>query len=92
MSTVIKSTPEAIEAIHRMRSVIDGGLVEQLNALQREGGVLAEPFNWDGPLALQFRDTWPGLHGDLVRMQQELARLNTDLRTIQADIQLAGGA
>ena len=51
MSTIVKSTPEAIEAIHRMRSVIDGGLVEQLNALQREGDVLAEPFNWDGPLA-----------------------------------------
>ena len=92
MSTIVKSTPEAIDAIHRMRAVIDGGLVEQLNSLQREGELLAEPFNWDGPLALRFRDTWPQVHGDLVRMQQDLVRLNTELQAIQADIQHAGGA
>ena len=54
--------------------------------------MLAEPFNWDGPLAQRFRDTWPQVHGDLVRMQQDLVRLNTELQAIQADIQHAGGA
>ena len=92
MSTIIKSTPEAIEAIRRMRTVIDGGLVEQLNALQREGTILVEPFNWDGPLAQRFRDTWPPTHADLVRIQQDLVQLNTQLQVIQADIQAAGGA
>ena len=92
MSMVIKSTPEAIDAIRRMRAVIDGGLVEQLNALQREGTVLVEPFNWDGPLAQRFRDSWPPTHADLVRMQQDLVRLNTELQAIQSDIQAAGGA
>jgi uncharacterized protein YukE len=92
MSSVIKSTPQAIEAIIRMRSVINGGLLDQLSLLNQEGGVLSDPNNWDGPLARQFTDSWPSTHTQLMNTQQELVQLNAELDRIQQGIQAAGGA
>lgn len=92
MSAVIKSTPQAIEAIVRMRAVINGGLVEQLGRLNQEGGVLSDPGNWDGPLARRFGESWPQTHANLMNMRQELVELNAELDRIQQAIQAAGGA
>lgn len=92
MSSTIKSTPQAIEAISRMRAVITGGLLDQLSLLNQEGGVLSDTGNWDGPLARQFTSTWPATHTHLMHTQQELVELNADLDRIQQAIQAAGGA
>jgi uncharacterized protein YukE len=92
MSSIIKSTPQAIDAIARMRSVINGGLLDQLSLLNQEGGVLSDPNNWDGPLARQFTGTWPGTHTQLLNTQRELVELNAELDRIQQGIQAAGGA
>ena len=92
MSSVIKSTPQAIDAIARMRAVINGGLLDQLSLLNQEGGVLSDPHNWDGPLAQQFTGSWPATHSQLMHTQQDLVELNAELGRIQQAIQAAGGA
>jgi uncharacterized protein YukE len=92
MSSVIKSTPQAIDAIFRMRAVINGGLLDQLSLLNQEGGVLSDPHHWDGPLAQQFTSSWPATHSHLMHTQQELVELNAELDRIQQAIQAAGGA
>lgn len=92
MSTTIKSTPQAIEAIARMRGVINGGLLDQVTALKIEGDVLSDTNNWDGPLARQFTSTWPQTHATLMTMRDQLERLNVELDRVQQNIQAAGGA
>ena len=92
MSSIVKSTPEAIEAIARMRAVINGGLLDQLSLLNQEGGVLSDPNNWDGPLARRFTGTWSSTHTHLMTTQQQLVELNAELDRIQQGIQAAGGA
>ena len=92
MSTIVKSTPEAILAIHQMKSILEGGLMEQIAALNRQGGTLSEPNNWAGPKADEFRGQWPTTYSHLVTVQRDLAALNEQLRAIQGNIQSAGGA
>ena len=92
MSSTIKSTPQAIDSIARMRAVIGGGLLEQLGLLNQEGAVLSDPSNWDGPLAQQFAGSWPQTHAGLLHTQQDLVELNAELDRIQQAIQAAGGA
>ena len=90
MSVIVKSTPEAIEAITRMRAVVDGGLVEQIQALHGEGGRLMDTTNWAGPKADEFRQVWPDTHRHLQTVREDLVRLSEQLRTIQQNIQAAG--
>jgi uncharacterized protein YukE len=92
VSTTIKSTPQAIEAISRMRGVINGGLLDQVTALKREGDILSDVANWDGPLARQFTDSWPQTHATLLSMRDQLEKLNIELERVQQNIQAAGGA
>lgn len=90
MSFIVKSTPEAIDSISRMRAVIDSGLVEQLRALDTEGVLLMEPNHWAGPKADQFRQLWPDTRGHLQAARQALVELNDQLRIVQQNIQTAG--
>ncbi len=92
MSVVVKSTPEAIDAIGRMRAVIDSGLVQQIQLLNGEGGKLMDPNNWAGPKADEFKQLWPDTHRHLQAVREDLLRLNEQLRSIQQNIQTAGGA
>ncbi len=90
MSVIVKSTPEAIEAITRMRAVLDTGLAQQLQALDGAGVVLVEPNNWAGPKADQFRTMWPETSGQLKTAREALVALNDQLRAVQQNIQTAG--
>ena len=90
MSVVVKSTPEAIEAIARMKSVVDGGLLEQVQALCTEAGRLMDTNNWAGPKADEFRQIWPETHRHLETARADLGRLSEQLRAIQQNIQTAG--
>ena len=55
----ILTTPEAERASSQMKSIIDGGLTEQIDSLIREGNTLSEPTVWDGNHANTFRGSWP---------------------------------
>lgn len=54
MSRVL-STDEAKEAIRQIQSIVNGGLTDQIQALDNQGQRLSAPDVWDGPLASQFR-------------------------------------
>ncbi|WP_237232769.1 pyrophosphorylase, partial [Rothia nasisuis] len=72
MSRVL-STEEAKSAISRIQEIINGGLTEQISALDSQGQLLSDPNNWDGPLAQQFRgSTWPETKTALDKAKTEL--------------------
>lgn len=90
MSVIVKSTPEAIDAITRMRSIVDSGLVQQIQSLNGEGARLMDANNWAGPKADEFRQVWPDTHRHLQAVREDLVRLSEQLRAIQQNIQTAG--
>ena len=91
MSRVL-STEEAKSAISQIQRIIQGGLNDQIQALDVQGQILSQPNVWDGPLAQQFRsETWPQTKSALDKVQQELEELRAQLEKISRDIFTAGG-
>ena len=92
MSRVL-STEEAKSAISQIQRIIQGGLNDQIQALDVQGQILSQPNVWDGPLAQQFRsETWPQTKSALDKAQQELEELRAQLEKISRDIFTAGGS
>lgn len=88
----VLSTEEAKQAITRVKNLIEGGLTEQIQALDGQGKILSDPNVWDGPLASQFRSsTWPETKSALDKAKQELDELHQQLQKISQDIFSAGG-
>ena len=92
MSERVLSTAEAKASIATMQRIITGGLTDQIRSLNTEGTKLSEPMIWDGPLARDFRSTWPEVHRKLMAMSEELEQLRTRISRINQDIMQAGGA
>lgn len=92
MSAIIKSTPQAIDAITTMQAIINGGLTDQVQSLANAGDTAGDPGNWDGPLAEQFRQVWTDTKGNLNRVLADLGALRERLQVVQTNIQTAGGA
>ena len=91
MSRVL-STEEAKSAISQIQRIIQGGLNDQIQALDVQGQILSQPNVWDGPLAQQFRsETWPQTKSALDKAQQELEEVRAQLEKISRDIFTAGG-
>ena len=91
MSRVL-STEEGKSAISQIQRIIQGGLNDQIQALDVQGQILSQPNVWDGPLAQQFRsETWPQTKSALDKAQQELEELRAQLEKISRDIFTAGG-
>ena len=91
MSRVL-STEEAKSAISQIQRIIQGGLNDQIQALDVQGQILSQPNVWDGPLAQQFRsETWPQTKSALDKAQQELEELRAQLEKLSRDIFTAGG-
>lgn len=88
----VLATDEARAAIDDMRRIITGGLSGEIANLDRQGRVLSDPNNWDGPLAIQFREQqWPEIKRALDRAVQELDELRGRLGQINQDIIHSGG-
>lgn len=87
----VLATETARIAIDSMRGTIDGQLSTDIDAIIREGETLSHPDVWDGALARQFRDGWPTTATQLRSARDELARLNSEVSRIRADIMRAGG-
>lgn len=91
MSRVL-STQEAKDAISQIQSIINGGLNDQIHALDVQGKRLSDPNVWDGPLAIRFRsETWPQTHSALENAKRELEELRAELAQISTNIFQAGG-
>jgi uncharacterized protein YukE len=91
MSDRVLSTGTAKQSITRMQQIINGDLLEQINALNREGQILSDASVWDGQLAQQFRGSWPGTYQALMKAKTELEELRSNLQTINQNIMTAGG-
>jgi uncharacterized protein YukE len=91
MSERVLSTETARQAIQKMQQIINGPLMEQIDALNREGQTLSDPNVWDGRLAQQFRSEWPQTHSALMKAKEALEELRADSDQINQDIMTAGG-
>jgi uncharacterized protein YukE len=91
MADRVLSTGQAKQSITKMKSLIDGGLAEQITALNQEGTTLSDPNVWDGNLAAQFRSDWPQIHSTLNKVKEQLAQLQAQINTINTNIMTAGG-
>ena len=87
----VLSSPEAKQSVTRMQTIINQGLLDQINLLDREGTTLSDPNVWDGALAARFRGEWPGTSSTLKRIQQDLEALRLRVQQINGDIMAAGG-
>jgi uncharacterized protein YukE len=87
----VLSSGEARASIQRFQSVINGPLLDQINALNREGQLLSDPNNWDGRLAQEFRASWPETHQQLLRVKESLEELRQRVQQINQNILQAGG-
>jgi len=91
MGDRVLSTATAQTAIQRMQQIINGPLLEQISALNREGQVLSDQNNWDGRLATEFRSKWPEINSALNKTKQELEELRNNVQKINENIMTAGG-
>lgn len=91
MSDRVLSTETARQSILKMQNIINGGLIEQIDALNREGQTLSQRDVWDGQLASQFRNNWPQTYAALKKAQQELEELRANVQKINQNIMTAGG-
>lgn len=87
----VLSTTTAREAIQRFQQIVNGPLLDQINALDREGKLLSEPNVWDGRLAAEFRSHWPAIHTQLVALKNSLEELRAKVALINQNIMSAGG-
>ena len=90
MSRVL-STLEAKQAVTKMRTIINQGLLEQITSLDHEGRTLCDPNVWDGQLAGVFRNDWPQTSQALQRIRQDLETLRSKVQQVNQDIMTAGG-
>lgn len=91
MAEKVVGTREALRAIQNMKRIINGPLMEQVDALNREAQTLSDPNFWEGRLARQFRSEWPQTHNALLRAKEGLEELRTSSQGIINDIMRAGG-
>lgn len=91
MADRVLSTAAAKAAIQQMQRVINGGLVEQIDALNREGQTLSDPNVWDGRLAQEFRGRWQETYASLQKSKAALEELRANIQRINENIMSAGG-
>lgn len=91
MSSRVLSSQEAEDAIKAIRTILDGPLTEQIDALAKHGQTLSQPDVWDGALARQFRSQWPETHSTLIKAKQAVEELRAEAERINQDIVSAGG-
>jgi len=91
MADRVLSTTMARESVQKMQQIINGPLVEQIDALNREGQTLSNPDVWDGRLAQEFRSHWPEVYASLKKAEETLEELRTSVQKINQNIMTAGG-
>ena len=87
----VLSTDTAREAITKMQQIINGPLVQQIEALNREGVRLSDANVWDGKLAQEFRAHWPEVNESLRKAKETLEELRNSVQKINKNIMTAGG-
>jgi uncharacterized protein YukE len=91
MSDRVLSSGQARDAIQKFQQIVNGPLLEQINALNNQGQLLSQPDVWDGNLARQFRGEWPGINQKLMATKNTLEELRGKVDQINQNIMQAGG-
>lgn len=91
MSDRVVTTGEARDAIQKFKAILEGGLIQQIEDLNRQGQMLSQPEIWDGRLAQQFRTEWADTYKKLQATKNALAELQKQIKDINDNIQRAGG-
>jgi len=91
MAERVLSTQAARDAIQKMQSIINGPLLDQFAALNREAQTLSDPNIWDGNLARKFRGDWDMTRQSLDKTRQFLEELRANIQQINENIMTAGG-
>jgi hypothetical protein len=90
-TVTVRSTPQAVAAVGDLATTINGPLLTHFEDLRRFGQVLADPENWDGRTAAEFRaSVWPSYERSLTDVHAQLDKLRSRLGEIQAEIVGAG--
>ena len=91
MADRVLSTAAARQAITKMQTIINGPLIEQIDALNREGQTLSDPNIWDGRLSQDFRSQWQETYANLQKTKTNLEELRANIQKINENIMTAGG-
>jgi uncharacterized protein YoxC len=84
------TTPAAQDAVRQMQADLPG-LKTTATDLIDKGNTLANPVNWDGPKATQFRTTiWPDVDQALRTLSQELTDLADSISQVNQRTTTAG--
>jgi uncharacterized protein YukE len=87
----VKSTQAAVDAIQRMLNQINTGLTETISQFKADGEIVNDPNNYEGPAAAGFRAEWPNVKSTLDTTITRLNELADNIRSVNANIQTAGG-
>jgi uncharacterized protein YukE len=87
---VVKSSPDALEAIQNMQNTINGGLMDAITTLIGYGDSLNLD-NFAGAKADEFYSEWPSTKNALTSAKTALEGMSNDIMTINTNIQAAGG-
>jgi hypothetical protein len=89
----VKITDQAKADAVRMNNMINTEMPNLINQMNTIGQQMADPQNWDGPLALQYRgQVWPDARNKLQAMRNSLSELQQSVRKVMDNISHAGGA
>jgi uncharacterized protein YukE len=88
----VLASEAARDAVKKFQQIVNGPLLEQINALNRVGSDLSDPNNWDGRLATEFRSKWPESHRAMIKMKDALEELRGQVDQITQNIFSAGGS
>jgi uncharacterized protein YukE len=92
LATRVLASEQARTTITQLQSVLNGGLQDQINQLNRLGTTLSDPNVWDGQVAVDFRNNvWPGVSRALTEMLSSLDELRSKIDQVTRNIMQAGG-
>lgn len=90
-SSPVLATDEAISAVSTLKTQINSGLREQIEAVLATGEILTDPSQWNGPKAMEFEGLWPDVRTSLTNANTQLGEIADRVDQITAAIMAAGG-
>jgi len=89
----VKITDQAKADALRMYNMINTDMPNLITQMNTLGQQMADPQNWDGPLATQYRgQVWPDARIKLQAMRTSLSELQKSVQKVMDNISHAGGA
>ncbi|MBO0684968.1 MAG: hypothetical protein J2P45_17595 [Candidatus Dormibacteraeota bacterium] len=89
----VLATPAALEAARQLHSLLAGPIRNDLQAVVSRGQVLADPNQWEGREAQQFRtQAWPQASASMRQLLPAIEQLQSQAEQVVANIMQAGSS